>query len=114
MKLFVFGIDALDPKILFGYLDEFPNFKRLIEQGASGILEGYCYGYGSYDNWASVYTGLSPQKHGIIGSGASKGTVPSIEHIREHRCLWDVLNARGVTTAFVRGLMTNPPLAIDG
>ncbi len=41
--------------------------------------------------WPSIYTGLEPDKHGIIGFGQTL-------HISQKQYIWDVLNAKGITT----------------
>jgi predicted AlkP superfamily phosphohydrolase/phosphomutase len=77
MKLLIFGIDAADPKILFHYLDEFPTISKLAREGSYGKLQGYSFGYGSYDNWATIFTGLPPREHGVIRkSGNSPESAP--------------------------------------
>jgi hypothetical protein len=114
VKLLVFGLDAADPKILFDYLDEFPNFRRLVEGGTSGRLEGYCLGYGSYDNWASIYSGMSPHRRGPFNISPTGCGLPRAEDITHLPKFWDILNQHGFSTAVVRALMTDPPQALDG
>ena len=114
MKLLVFAVDAADPKILFDHLHEFPNFARLAREGSTGKLEGYCLGYGSYDNWATIYTGLPPREHGVLRRSGNSPECPTIADIEPHDPLWRALNRNGITAAFVRGMMMNPPPCIDG
>jgi len=38
MKLLIIGLDCADPELVFGWKDEFPNLKKLIENGAYGKL----------------------------------------------------------------------------
>ena len=114
MKLLIFGIDAADPKILFHYLDEFPTISKLAREGSYGKLQGYSFGYGSYDNWATIFTGLPPREHGVIRKSGNSPECPTIDDIEPHDPLWHVLNRNGVTTAFVRGMMMNPPPEMDG
>lgn len=66
MELLIIGIDALDPRILMNNIDKFPNMQKFIKAGVFSDYFGYADGYGSYDNWISLYTGLTPEEHGII------------------------------------------------
>lgn len=114
VKLLIFGIDAADPKILFDYLEEFPTISKLAREGSYGKLQGYSFGYGSYDNWATIFTGLPPREHGVIRKSGNSPECPTIDDIEPHDPIWHALNRNGVTTAFVRGMMMNPPPEMDG
>lgn len=52
--------------------------------------------------WPSVYTGLLPAEHGIVGFGQDTSS------LRE-RCVWDVLDRQGVSTGIFGCLMSYPP-----
>jgi hypothetical protein len=52
--------------------------------------------------WPSVYTGLLPAEHGIIGFGQDTSAL-------RDRCLWDVLDKSGVSTGVFGSLMSYPP-----
>lgn len=52
--------------------------------------------------WPSLYTGLSPEEHGLVGFGQDPSAVVG-------RCLWDVLDAAGVSTGVFGSLMSHPP-----
>lgn len=68
MKLMIIGIDGLPPDILFANIDLFPNIKKLCDNGIKCEYDAYAYGYGSRDNWISLYTGLDPKQHGTINN----------------------------------------------
>lgn len=52
--------------------------------------------------WPSVYTGLLPDEHGIVGFGQDTSS------LRE-RCVWDVLDRQGISTGTFGCLMSYPP-----
>jgi len=111
-KLLIMAIDAMTPQILYNFLNEFPNMKRYCEKGNCGIHSAYTYGYGSFDNWATVYTGLTPQQHGVIGNKGKRGNEPRIKDVENFNPLWDRFNKHGVTMGMIKGLMTAPPKKI--
>ena len=52
--------------------------------------------------WPSVYTGLLPEEHGIVGFGQDTSKLRG-------RCIWDVLASHGVSTGVFGCLMSYPP-----
>ncbi len=52
--------------------------------------------------WPSVYTGMTPQEHGIIAFGQDTSPI-------QGRCLWDVLDQAGVSTGVFGSLLSFPP-----
>jgi hypothetical protein len=52
--------------------------------------------------WPSVYTGLAPDEHGIVGFGQDTSK------LRE-RCIWDVLDRAGIPIGIFGCLMSYPP-----
>ncbi len=52
--------------------------------------------------WPSVYSGLEPDEHGIIGFGQDTRSIRG-------RCIWDVLDAQGVSVGVFGSLMSYPP-----
>lgn len=52
--------------------------------------------------WPSVYSGLEPQAHGIIGFGQDTASIRG-------RCIWDVLDAHQVSVGVFGSLMSYPP-----
>ncbi|NFT06911.1 MULTISPECIES: alkaline phosphatase family protein [unclassified Clostridium] len=115
MKLMVFGIDALTPKLLFENLDLFPNIKKLCKNGRYGDYDAYTYGYGSSDNWISLYTGLTPQQHGVIGNiYKDTGRAARREDYEADKPFWNLFNDAGIKVGMWKGLSTSPPEKING
>jgi hypothetical protein len=99
------------------FLDRFvaegklPNFQRMIEGGAFARtrIPGWDAGLDkAWRNispwiiWPSVYTGLSPEEHGIVGFGQETSSI-------QGKCVWDVLDAHGISTGVLGSLMSYPP-----
>lgn len=115
MKLMIFAIDALPPDILFKNINMFPNIKRLKEYGAYCEYDTYTYGYGSRDNWISLYTGLTPEQHGIINNKyKNENRYPNTNDYKDKEPFWNILNKHGLTVGMWKGLSTTPPQEIKG
>ncbi|WP_342557438.1 alkaline phosphatase family protein [Lysinibacillus sp. FSL P4-0201] len=114
MELLVIGIDGVSPNLLFDYIEDYPNLKKLYEDGSGGSYNGYVYGYGSHDNWISMYTGVSPKVHGTIKGLYNGKKYPKPEYYCNKKPLWEILNYNGYSVGFWKGLATTPPVKIDG
>lgn len=115
MELMIIGIDAMDPRIIFDNIDIFPNMKKLCEEGCYSSYDSYVYGYGSFDNWISLYTGLSPKQHGIINNiNIVNNEEPEYKYYKEKKPFWKVLGDRDISVAVWRGPATSPAEIING
>lgn len=115
MKLMIFAIDALPPDVLFNNMDMFPNIKKIKQDGMYCEYDTYTYGYGSRDNWISLYTGLTPDQHGVINNKYKyKNRYPNINDYKDKKPFWTVLNEYGLTVGMWKGLVTTPPDEING
>lgn len=88
-----------------------PAFSRVLEEGVCvrtripGWRDGGARAWRSISPWIvwpSLYTGLGPGEHGIVGFGQDPGSLVG-------RCVWDVLDAEGVSTGVFGSLMSHPP-----
>ena len=52
--------------------------------------------------WPSIYTGMTPEEHGIIAFGQDTARI-------QGRCLWDVLDRAGISTGVFGSLLSFPP-----
>jgi hypothetical protein len=99
------------------FLDKFvaagilPNFARALQTGA--IVRTRVPGWDAGEDkawrkispwivWPSIYTGVAPEDHGIVGFGQDPAALRG-------RCVWDVLDAHGITTGVLGSLMSYPP-----
>lgn len=115
MQLLILGIDGMSPEIVFNNLEEYPNMKKLCLSGVYGDYDAYAYGYGSRDNWLSLYTGLTPKQHGVIGNiFKNTGRKPRREDYEDKEPFWDKLNEKGISVGMWNGLVTTPPKKIKG
>ncbi|WP_252255063.1 alkaline phosphatase family protein [Clostridium sp. ZBS12] len=115
MKLMIFGIDALPPDVVFENMDLFPNMKRICDEGIGCSYDAYAYGYGSRDNWISLYTGLTPEQHGVINNQyKDTGREPILDDYKDKQPFWQLLNVNGISVGMWKALSTTPPEAING
>ena len=99
------------------FLDKFvaagklPNFQRMLEGGVFCRTRVPTWDAGAerawrhispWIIWPSVYTGMSPEKHGLVGFGQDPASVVG-------RCVWDVLDEKGISTGILGCLMSYPP-----
>lgn len=114
MKVLVLGIDALDPRLILENIKLFPNMKEMIETGVGGPYAGYAYGYGSYDNWTTLYTGLDPKEHEVINNKFKNIKKPIIDDILDKKPFWEVLNEGGLSVGVFNACVTTPAVSIEG
>lgn len=117
-KTLLLGLDGmtwsvLDPAFAAGHM---PNFNRLLERGASGVLTSTIPPY-TPPGWTSIFTGVNPGKHGIFGF--------TLGHVQEPRglvrldrvqapAIWNAANAQGVRIGVFNVPMTYPAPVVDG
>lgn len=98
----------LDKYVAAGVL---PNFARALETGA--IVRTRVPGWDAGEDkawrkispwiiWPSIYTGLAPEQHGLVGFGQDPSSIRG-------RCVWDVLDAHGIPVGVLGSLMSYPP-----
>jgi len=66
MKLIVLGLDAMNIPLVRKLSSEMPTLNRLLDEGASGILESVIPPF-TGATWVSFQTGKNIGKHGILG-----------------------------------------------
>ena len=99
MKLLVIGLDCADPEFIFGWKDELPNIKKLIEGGAYGPLLS-CHPPITVPAWAVMMSGKDPGQLGYYGfrnrTDYSYGGY-SIANANSVKCdrVWDILSRAG-------------------
>ncbi len=104
-RMVVIELSAAEKHFLDKYVNEgqLPVFKQLLEAGkfikthvgsATAPLTPWTI-------WPSIYTGIKPDEHGIIGFGQTSQTLAE-------RCIWHVLNRQQMTTGLFGSLMSAP------
>ena len=119
-KVFVIGVDGatfdlLDPWVAEGRL---PNFARLLENGARGLLQSTVIP-NSFPGWTSCTTGVNPAKHGIFNALIRKNvneyrmSVVNARDIRYER-VWQLLSREGLRVGVVNVPCSYPPVPVNG
>ena len=127
-RVVILGMDGLDPDLLEGWWDDLPNFARLRDEGAFSRLESV-FPPDSVPAWATIYTGLSPDYHGILDSidylDAKKQDLKCDTAVLRDNTFWDMASRQGkrvcVINPFlaypvwpVNGIMVNGPVFVTG
>jgi predicted AlkP superfamily phosphohydrolase/phosphomutase len=118
-RLFIFGLDAAPPRLLFDeFRGELPNFSRILDRALYGPLRS-CDPPITIPAWMVMMTGREPGELGLYGFRHRKGysyeefTIPSSRSIG-HMKVWDYLGRAGLKS-FVMGIPpTYPPYKING
>ena len=142
-KVFILGIDGMDPNLLDKFLEEgaMPNFKKLIEEGDYKRLQTTMPAL-SPVAWSTFITGQDPGGHGIFdfihrkaetlepfmstsevlppGKTLELGTwvLPlsggGSKLLRKGRAFWQILEEHGVPTTIFRMPANYPPVESPG
>jgi predicted AlkP superfamily phosphohydrolase/phosphomutase len=117
-KVLLLGLDGmtfsvLDPAFEAGHM---PNYRRLLERGASGILTSTVPPY-TPPGWTSIFTGVNPGKHGIfgftLGNVQRRGGLVRLDRVAAP-AIWNAANAQGARMGLFNIPMTYPPPPVDG
>jgi predicted AlkP superfamily phosphohydrolase/phosphomutase len=117
-KVLLLGLDGmtfsvLEPAFEAGHM---PNYKRLLDRGASGVLTSTVPPY-TPPGWTSIFTGVNPGKHGIfgftLGNVQRKGGLVRLDRVTAP-AIWNAANAQGVRMGLFNIPMTFPPPPVDG
>ena len=118
MKLLVIGLDCADPEFVFGWKDELPNIKKLIEGGAYGPLLS-CHPPITVPAWAVMMSGKDPGQLGYYGfrnrMDYSYGAY-GIANANSVRCdrVWDILSRAGKKVILLGVPQTYRPKPVNG
>ncbi|HET6453339.1 MAG TPA: alkaline phosphatase family protein [Armatimonadota bacterium] len=128
MRAIILGMDGLDPNLLEKWWDDLPNFRRLRDEGMFARVSSV-FPPDSVPAWASIYTGLSPDHHGILDSidylDAKKKDLSCDTTVLTGNTFWDTAGRSGkrvcVINPFlaypvwpVNGIMVNGPVFVTG
>ncbi|WP_435552232.1 alkaline phosphatase family protein [Natrinema sp. CGMCC1.2065] len=95
--------------------DRIPTIERLCTEGVTAPLESQIPPW-TPSAWPSIYTGVNPGKHGVVGFVSYDGYdwhVTSNDDVREHP-LWTLLDRHGRSSVVVNAPVTHPPDEFDG
>ncbi len=95
--------------------DRIPTIERLCSEGVTAPLESQIPPW-TPSAWPSIYTGVNPGKHGVVGFVGYDGYdwhVASNDDIHEHS-LWTLLDHHDRSSVVVNAPVTHPPDEFDG
>lgn len=118
-RLFVLGLDAAPPSLLFDrFIEKLPNFKRLLDNSIYGRLKS-CDPPITVPAWMVMFTGRTPGDLGIYGfrnrieGRYNEYTIPSSKDIKYVK-IWELIARRGYKSAVVGVPPTYPPQPLNG
>jgi len=118
MKLLIIGLDCAEPKLVFGWKDELPNLKKLIDTGAYGKLRS-THPPITVPAWAVMMSGKDPGQLGYYGfrnrkdysyDGYEIVNATAVKHDRA----WDILSRAGKKIVLLGVPQTYPPKPLNG
>lgn len=118
-RLFIFGLDAAPPMLLFDrFRDSLPNFSRILEKSIYGPMRS-CDPPITIPAWMVMMTGREPGEMGLYGFRHRKGydyidfSISSSRSVKVRK-IWDYLGEARYKS-FVMGLPpTYPPSKLNG
>ncbi|MGH7851287.1 MAG: alkaline phosphatase family protein, partial [Thermodesulfobacteriota bacterium] len=99
MKLLIIGLDCADPRFVFGWKDELPNLRKLMDKGAYGPMRS-CHPPITVPAWAVMMSGKDPGELGYYGFRNRKDhsydgyTIANATAVKCDR-VWDILSRSG-------------------
>lgn len=120
LKAMIFSADSVDPNIIFKHMESFPFLNQMISKGAFSsysayVQKGYQGSYSSEQNWASIYTGLSPSAHQINTNRVRNENRSAImQDFAAFQPFWQILNEHGYCVGLWGAVNCNMPCPING
>jgi len=118
MKLLIIGLDCADPRFVFGWKDELPNLRKLMENGAYGPMHS-CHPPITVPAWAVMMSGKDPGELGYYGFRNRKDysydgyTIANATAVKCDR-VWDILSRSGKKVVLLGVPQTYPPRPVNG
>ncbi len=120
LKALIIAADSVSPDIIYKNKELFPTFSTLMNCGASAaysayVQKGYNGSYSSEQNWASIYTGLTPNEHQITTMNVrGEKRRPVMSDFDNLQPFWRVLNEHGYKVGLWAADNCASPVPIDG
>jgi len=113
-KVLVIGLDCAPPELVFDkWLDELPNFKRVMDDGVWGKLES-CIPAITVPAWSSMMASKDPGTLGFYGFrnrgdySCGKHVLANAHSVKVDR-VWDILSRAGKKVITIGVPQTYPP-----
>lgn len=142
-KVFVLGLDGIDPVLLKTYMDEdiLPNFKKLKEiggflplttsmppqsavawsdfitgmnTGGHGIIDFIARDPMTYHPYLSTSKTIEPQKSIKIGDWIIPFSRGEVNLLRKGKAFWEILESKGIPTVVIKIPSNFPPVKTEG
>jgi predicted AlkP superfamily phosphohydrolase/phosphomutase len=118
-RVMIIGLDGATFDVLGPIMDKgyMPNMKRMIETGASGILDSTKPPI-TPAAWTTFMTGMGPGRHGVIDferydPTSNKLAFNSMFQIQE-KTIWQLLSEKNYKVGSIHLPMTYPPMKVNG
>ena len=117
-KVVIIGLDCLDPNLVDKWIEDLPNFQRLMNEGIFGKIRSTDPPI-TIPAWASMMTGYSPGSLGFYGfrnrsdfsyDALKLATSRSVKKKR----IWDILSDKGKKVVVLSVPQTYPPARVNG
>ncbi|MFW5869149.1 MAG: alkaline phosphatase family protein [Armatimonadota bacterium] len=118
-RVLVVGVDGLPPALLRQLIgeDRMPNFARLTDRGALGVLRSTP-NYQSASAWTSLVTGVNPGRHGVIHfTNPVRGSYDFAQidaRARRAPTIWRILSDVGIRVAALNIPVSYPAEQVEG
>ena len=115
-KLLIIGIDALDPTLLSKWSDILPNLSQLARNGIRLPLTSV-FPSDSIPAWATIYTGVDPSEHGILGSIDYLKRVNHVgldADVLRGNTFWDKASRAGKRVCILNPFLAYPVWPVNG
>ena len=117
-RVLIIGIDSLSPELIDLFKDDLPNFNEL-RQNCPNIRLKSIFPPDSIPAWISIYTGLSPARHGIVHTfdvfESDWKSIANLDVTRfKGRTFWDIASKHGKKVCILFPLAAFPPWEVNG
>lgn len=110
-------MDGLEPSLLEKWWDRLPNFRRLRDEGAFTRIDSV-YPPDSVPAWATIYTGVTPDYHGILDSvdylDARQKALKCDTGNLTGNTFWDAAGDQGKRVCVINPFMAYPVWPVNG
>ena len=114
----IIGIDSLDPHILLKYRNELPYFSNIMSNSPT-LMSKSVFPVDTIPAWASIYTGLKPENHGLLyvydifDPNLSDLKKLDVNRIKG-KTFWDYSSKEGYKSAIIYPMLMYPPWELNG